>query len=137
VAVGFFIADKTGHVVPAHWSLIATIAATTVVWVSVAYLTAPTPKETLISFYKLVRPAGPGWKAIRAEANLPASPDSLPQSMLGWVLGCSFIYSALFGVGSALYGRTAQAMVMGVVFVLTGFGLLKILPKIWSGKEPT
>src|ERR1041384_278770 len=137
VAVGFFIADKTGHVVPAHWSLIATIAATTVVWVSVAYLTAPTPKETLISFYKLVRPAGPGWKGIRAEADLPASPDSLPQSMLGWVLGCSFIYSALFGVGSALYGRTAQAMVMGVVFVLTGFGLLKILPKIWSGKEPT
>ena len=53
--------------------------------------------------------------------------------MLGWVLGCAFIYSALFGTGSALYGRTAQAAVFAAVFVVSGLGLLRLMPKLWSG----
>ena len=38
--------------------------------------------------------------------------------LLGWVLGCTFVYSTLFGAGSALYGYTTQAAVFGVVWVV-------------------
>jgi len=107
--------------------------ATTVVWVSVAFLSPPTARETLISFYTLVRPAGPGWTSVRAEAGIAASPDSLPQSFLGWLLGCTFVYAALFGVGSALYGHLAPAAVWAVLFVVSGVGLLRLLPKMWAG----
>ena len=135
VALGFAIAAKTGHALPGHISLIITVATTTVVWVAVAYLTSPTDRTTLLSFYKLVRPAGPGWESIRREAGLPPSPDSLPNSLLGWVSGCAFIYSALFGTGSALYGRTPQAILWGVVFLVSGFGLLRLVPRMWGKQE--
>jgi Na+/proline symporter len=109
VALGFFIASKMGHPVPAHVSLLVTIAVTTIVWVATTYATEPTDRPTLVRFYTLVRPAGPGWEPIKSEAGVGPSPDSLPHSLLGWVLGCLFIYSALFGTGSFIYGRTGPA----------------------------
>jgi SSS family solute:Na+ symporter len=136
VAVGFQIAAKAGHAVPGHWSLIATVAATTLVWVTVAFATRPTDRATLVSFYKLVRPAGPGWASVRAEAKVEASPDSLPLALLGWMCGCAFIYSALFGVGSWLYGRTSLAIVWLAVFVVSGVGLLRLLPRMWGARPP-
>src|SRR5207253_9890261 len=83
LALGFAIAARAGHALPGHISLIFTVAITTVVWVAVAYLTSPTDRTTLLSFYKLVRPAGPGWESTRQGAGLPSSPDSLPNSLLG------------------------------------------------------
>ena len=133
VAVGFFVGGKLGHPVDANVSLVITVAVTTVVWVAVTYLTEPHDHATLLAFYKLVRPAGPGWTAIRAESGLGASPDSLPQAMLGWTLGCLFVYSALFGTGSILYGRTPQAIMWIVMFVVSGIGLLMVVPRLWSG----
>jgi Na+/proline symporter len=135
VAVGFAIAAKAGHALPGHISLIITVATTTVVWVTVAYLTPPTDRTTLLSFYKLVRPAGRGWESIRQEAGLPPSPDSLPNSLLGWVCGCAFIYAALFGTGSVLYGRMPQAILWAAVFLVSGFGLLRLVPRMWGKQE--
>jgi SSS family solute:Na+ symporter len=136
VAIGFFVAAKAGHALPAHISLILTVAATTIVWVSVAFLSPPTDRPTLLSFYKLVRPAGPGWRSVQAEAGVGPSPDSLAQSLLGWVLGCTFVYAALFGVGSALYGRTPQALVWGLVFAVSGIWLWRVLSQLWAAKNP-
>jgi hypothetical protein len=133
VAVGFFVARKVGSTIPEHVSLLLTIATTTIVWVAVTFMTKPTSRETLVSFYTLVRPAGPGWKSIRVETGIAASPDSLPMSLLGWVLGCTFVYAALFGAGSFLYGKTSQGAVWLVLFVLSGVGLLLILPRLWQG----
>ena len=59
----------------------------------------------------------------------------MAQSLLGWVLGCAFIYSALFGVGSALYGRTPQAAMWFAVFALSGVSLYRIMPKLWGSSE--
>jgi SSS family solute:Na+ symporter len=134
IAVAFQVASKTGHGVPSWESLIITVLATTIVWVSVAFLSPPTDRATLVSFYKLVRPAGSGWNHVRAEAGVGPSPDSLPQSLLGWVLGCLFIYSALFGVGSALYGRLPQAAMWAVCFVVSGVGLLRIVRRMWAAQ---
>ena len=131
IAAGFFLAGTSGHPVPAHLSLIATVLGTTVVWVSVAFLTAPTDRAVLVRFYRLVRPAGPGWNSVRAEAGTGPSPDGLPQALLGWVLGCLLVYSALFGAGSALYGRITPAVFWGVVLVASAVGLKRLLPAMW------
>jgi Na+/proline symporter len=132
VSTGFFIAAKQGHGVPSHVSLLATVASTTVVWLVVTYLTKPTDAATLEAFYRWVRPAGPGWAAVRAATGLGPSPDSLSQSMLGWVLGCLFVYAALFGTGSILYGKWPQASVWIIVFVVSGGWLVRLLPKLWG-----
>ncbi len=132
IAVGFFLAGKAGHGVPDHVSLIITVLTTTIVWVSVTLMTPPTDRATLVSFYRLVRPSGPGWNSIRQEAGVGPSPDSLANSMLGWVFGCLFIYAALFGTGSFLYGKTTQGIVWLVIFLGSLIGLVRLLPRMWS-----
>ncbi|MGE3491278.1 MAG: sodium:solute symporter family protein [Vicinamibacterales bacterium] len=132
VAVGFFVAGKLGYGVSANTVLLGTVGLTTVAWVSATLLTRPESDATLIGFYKLVRPAGPGWTGIARQAGVAASPDSLPQQLLGWILGCTFVYASLFGAGSALFGLTAQASVWGVVWLASGAGLLRILNRLWK-----
>jgi SSS family solute:Na+ symporter len=132
VAAGFFIAGKMGAHVPDYASLLATVGVTSVVWIAVTLLTEPTDRATLVAFYKLVRPAGPGWKAIRAEAGVGASPDSLPMSLLGWAIGCTMVYSALFGAGSLIYGATAQATVLLSLCALSACALAWLIPRLWA-----
>ncbi len=136
-AAGFFAAAKGGARVPAHVALVASVAATTLVWVAVSYLAPPTDRRTLVAFYERVRPAGPGWAAVRRETTLPPSPDSVPQMLLGWTLGCAFVYAALFGAGSFLYGRTAQGLVWLSILIVSGVGLARLLPRLWSRSKST
>jgi len=135
VAVTFFVLGKAGYGIPAHQSLLITVAATTIVWVTVTLLTQPTERETLVKFYRLVRPAGRGWGPVAAEAGVGPSPDSLPQALLGWVLGCAFIYAGLFGTGSFLYGLKGQGLLWLVVFTVSGLGLFRVVPRLWAGER--
>ena len=52
-------------------------------------------------------------------------------ALMSWVLGCTFVYAALFGVGSFLYGRTSTAIVWTILFVVSGIGLLRLVPRMW------
>ena len=131
VAIAFFVAGKQGHAVPTDVSLIGTVAATTLVWLVVTLVTEPTDHATVLAFYRLVRPAGPGWKRIRDEAGGEPSPDNLPNALLGWVLGCAMVYSALFGVGSLLYGATAQGLTLVASCLLSAIGLARLIPRLW------
>jgi solute:Na+ symporter, SSS family len=135
VATGFFLAARAGHPVPAHLALVTGVLVTTLVWVATAATTAPTARDQLVRFYRLVRPAGPGWGTIPAEAGVGPSPDSMSQSLLGWVLGIAFVYAALFGTGSILYGRTAQATVWLTVFAISGVGLARLVSRMWVRPE--
>src|SRR4051812_666516 len=105
ISIGFFIAQRSGAEISSTVVLLTTIAVTTAVWLMVTYGSRPPDNATLERFYRLVRPAGPGWRAVRERAGLDPSPDSLAHSLLGWALGCVFIYSALFGAGALLFWR--------------------------------
>ena len=137
IALGFFIAKKNGAEISSVTTLLVTVATTTVIWISVTLMTEPADRAKLLSFFELVRPAGPGWKQVAAEARVGASPDGLPQSLLAWVLGCSFVYSALFGVGSFLYAHMPQFYVCLTIMVVSGTGLYKVLQGFWTeGADP-
>ncbi|HSE37964.1 MAG TPA: sodium:solute symporter family protein [Blastocatellia bacterium] len=135
IAVGFFVAGKMDVNIAPHVSLVITVAATTVVWITVTLLTSPADRSKLTEFYRLVQPAGPGWRQVRAEAGASGSPDHLTESLLGWVLGCAFVYAALFGTGSFLYGKIAQGLVWSLIFIVSVFGLSRVLPRIWSSSH--
>ena len=127
VAVGFFVAGKAGAQIPSHVALLVTVGVTSVVWIAVTMLTRPTDRTRLLSFYRKVRPAGPGWTSVRAETGLGPSGDSLPQQFLAWTTGCVLVYSALFAVGNALYGRRALAAVFSVAGVASGILLYRLM----------
>ncbi len=135
IAVAFFIAGKAGFSVASHISLLIGVAITTAVWVAVTFMGPQNDRPILESFYRLVRPAGPGWSSVRATTGLPASPDSLPMSMLAWMLGCLIVYAALFGTGNFLYGRLGIGWMWAGVFIVASLGLARLLPRIWKSGE--
>jgi Na+/proline symporter len=119
--------------------LMITIAITTICWVLAAYLAPQTDRQTLIDFYTKVRPAGPGWEAIRRETGISKEEavrtgDSMPMALIGWVSGCMVIWSALFTVGNILYGRWGNAAGLGLVFVISGLALINVVNKLWDNR---
>ncbi len=120
-----------------HHALLVTIAVTTVCWVATAFLAPPTDRATLIAFYRRVRPFGPGWRPIRDAAGIADDDDAsrhenIPLALLGWFSGCVVVWSALFTVGSVLYGRWPQAAFLTGVFLLSGFTLLRVINRLWD-----
>jgi Na+/proline symporter len=130
LAVGFYVARHRGLEWGSHYTLVISIAVTTVIWIAVAFLTPQTAPETLARFYALIRPGGPGWKAIRAATGLPGSSDNLPAGMLAALLGAIAIWSALFATGCFLYGQSTRGVVLTAIAVATGIGCIRLLAKM-------
>ena len=132
LALALFVGERAGLVVPAHLSLIATVAITTAVWLAATWLTAPTDPQTLRRFYQLARPAGPGWAAIRRECGNLAPFDDLRAGFLGWIASCVFVYSALFGTGHLLMGHTGRALLSLVIMVASGVTMWRSMARMWA-----
>ena len=134
-AVTLKIAEIPAYI-PAHWALIITVAFTTGCWLVAAYFAPQTNQKTLLSFFKKVRPFGPGWNHIREVAG-PAAPgeavaDNIPLALLGWVVGCTTIWSSLFMVGNYLYGRMLEGHILLGVFIVAGSILVAVVNKLWT-----
>ncbi len=137
VSVVLLVLSKNGMALSTHKALLVTVAVTTVSWVLTAFLGPETDRAVLTSFYEKVRPFGPGWTKVREAAGLPRSAstnarDNIPLALLGWFAGCTAIWSALFTVGSFLYGRMPQAFLLLAVFVVSGLALLYVGQRLWS-----
>jgi hypothetical protein len=92
--------------------MIVTVTLTTIAWLAVTWLTRPEPDATLQTFYRHVRPQGPGWKPVASAVGDLAIPGSLPLELLNALLGCVMIYSALFGVGEILLGTVSRGLIL-------------------------
>jgi len=142
ISVALLVARKSGLAVPTHLALLITIGVTTLCWVATAFLGPGTDRKTLVEFYKKVRPFGPGWKSVRAEAGITedearGTHESFPLALVGWSMGVATIWSALFLVGNILYGRWAYAAVLGGVFVVCGLILIRVVNRLWVAAKTT
>jgi Na+/proline symporter len=140
VSIGLLVLARRGIHVSTHVALILTVCVTTVSWVATALVGPETDHRVLVDFYRRVRPFGPGWARIRAEAGVSEADarvtgDNIPLALLGWVAGCTVIWSALFTVGSFLYGRTGHGVALLAVFTLSGLVLLQVIRQLWAGGE--
>lgn len=137
VSVGLLILHRNGVELKPHMPMLITIAITTVCWVAAAYLAPQTNEETLIAFYKRVRPFGPGWKYIRLKAGISETEatttgENIPMALLGWVAGCTVIWSGLFSLGNFIYGRTGMALLLAAVFTFSSLVLIYVVNKLWA-----
>ena len=138
VSMALLVLHRRGIAFSTDQALLITIAVTTAIWVLTAYAGPQTRRETLIAFYRKVRPFGPGWKRIRAEAGIAedetvAAGDNIPMALLGWLAGCTAIWSGLFTVGNVLYHRPNYAVPLAIVFAGSGAVLIRIVQKLWRG----
>ncbi len=93
--------------------MLITVGISTVVWLSTTFLTKSENEETLLNFYRKVRPGGNLWRPIAKKAPEIKTDGGIGWNLLDWSAGIVLIYSALFGVGKFILGSTG-----------TGLGLL-------------
>src|SRR5438105_2731567 len=105
------------------WVMLVTVAVSTVVWLVVTFATAPEPESILQSFYRRVRPGGPGWARVSEAAGYGR--EGIPGGALAWtnwIAGIVAVYSSLFGIGKLVLGDMAQGLVMlGIAVVAFGW----------------
>ena len=106
---------------------------TSIVWVTVTFLTKPETDETLRRFYKKTTPGGPGWARI-----LNTFPDTsfienenkkkwtVPSGILAMILGCFMVYGAMFATGNFLYGNYKLASGILLLVIFSVFLLIKL-----------
>jgi Na+/proline symporter len=135
-SVVLLILAKNGVHFSTHVALLVTIAITTVCWLLTAYFGPETDRTTLIEFYRKVRPVGPGWAPIRAAAGAGGSRDAasenIPLGLLGWVAGCTAVWSSLFAVGNFLYGRTNYMLILTAIFIVAAAVLVLVVRRMWG-----
>ncbi len=137
ISVAFLALARAGVAVSTPAALVLTVVFTTLCWVATAYLGPETDRKTLVAFYTRVRPFGPGWARIRAMAGEAArgqrpAGENIPLALLGWVAGCTVIWSSLFVVGNLLYGRLDYAMALLVTFAVSGVALVHVVRRLWN-----
>ena len=93
------------------WIMISTVAVTTVAWVATTFLTSPEPNAVLDSFYRRVRPGGPGWRQV--SERLGFGRESIPGGALAWtnwIAGIIAVYATLFGLGKLVFGELGAGL---------------------------
>ncbi len=102
--------------------MLVTVGITTIVWVTVTFMTGAEPAEKLIAFYRRVRPEGPGWNGIAAQAGLAEehAKGRLSLQFVNWILGCVLIYASLFGIGKLIFKEWVTGALFLVVAIVAG-----------------
>jgi len=117
------------------------VGLTTLSWLITAYVGPQTDRATLISFCQKVKPAGPGWTDIRAEAGISdaeiSQENRIGSAFVGWISGCALIWGSLFAIGNFLYAsgdpqRLTMAWVLTAVTLVSGYVLLKTTQQLWA-----
>ena len=117
------------------------VGITTLSWLIAAYVGPQTDRATLIAFCQKVKPAGPGWTDIRAEAGISdaeiAQENRIGSAFIGWIAGCALIWGSLFAIGNFLYAsgdpkRLTMAWVLTAVTLVSGTVLLKVTQQLWA-----
>jgi hypothetical protein len=111
---------------------VAGVGITTVGWLVVTLLTPPAEESTLRSFYEKHRPFGKGWRRVLALGPEDPGPDrgGVAAGFLGWFLGLTAVYGALFGTGFLLYGNLSAGLVALAVAAVAMGWVFRVLPKV-------
>lgn len=121
-----------------YWNiikLVGVVILTSATWIIVTFLTKPVNDDTLRSFYKKIKPGGPGWKKVireAAEAGVPITSEKskawdVPVGILCMMLGCVTVYSALFATGYWIYGNITVAVLLTALAIIAAY----LLTKTW------
>ena len=102
------------------WTMIINVAITTVVWLTVTFMTKPESQEVLVAFYRRTRPSVAGWRPIgKLAPEVKPSGDGW-SNMVDWLAGCVLIYGVLFGTGKLLLHETGIGLALLAVGLAGG-----------------
>ncbi len=100
------------------WMVLITVAASTLAWLLVTWWTAPEAPQTLLRFYRRVRPSPTFWGPIARQAPEITPRHDEGSNFLDWLAGCVMIYATLFGAGKIIFGQRG----LGLLFLAAAAG---------------
>lgn len=100
-------------------SLFIIVPATTLVWLTVTYLTKPTDEKVLISFYRRVYPGGALWKKISSKLPEIKEEKVFVSMFINWIFGVILVYSILFGTGKLIFGELTEFFIYSAAAVIS------------------
>ena len=65
---------------PSYWRFPLIVGITTIIWLSVTFVTQPESKKTLRNFYRRIQPGGSGWKSVVESASADGEKLSMRRS---------------------------------------------------------
>jgi solute:Na+ symporter, SSS family len=111
------------------FSLFYIVGFTTIAWLAATFLTRPTDKETLLSFYRRVRPGGKLWKPISDELPEVVPNFNFRDLFICWIAGVIMVYMALFGMGKLIFGQHLLAIVYFIVVAVCAYTIGRMIRK--------
>ncbi|MGQ0814733.1 MAG: sodium:solute symporter family protein [Gemmatimonadota bacterium] len=105
--------------------LLVTAGITLVIWVPIMLLTKPESDEKLDSFYRRVRPGGPGWQRQRERTGI-APAQNLGKDIQRVCAGILILYGSMFTIGGLLLYRWGTMLLM-LIMAGAGFAWLRKL----------
>lgn len=113
------------------------VLVTSVIWITVTYITPAEDKSVLQTFYQKIQPGGPGWKKVIDEAekeNINITDDSqgwsVPSGITAMLLGCVMIYGAMFATGYWIYGEYTRASIITMISAVFAALLVRTWKKV-------
>ena len=130
----FLFGAETG-LMPDWAELPFVMLVTSIIWLTVTFMTQPETNEVLKNFYKKIQPGGPGWRKVVNEAannsqkvGLTEEKWAVPSGLKAMLLGVVLIYTIMFATGYWIYGKTNLALVLTASALVAGL----LLVKVWS-----
>ena len=103
---------------------------TTIVWLSVTFLTSPESKECLINFYLKIKPGGPGWNKIVGADKIDTKQWNVPNGIIAMLYSLIMIYCILFATGYFIYGNNYTAICLTFIAVFCSYNVIKMWKKL-------
>jgi Na+/proline symporter len=92
-----------GFGIKSPYTLYPIVFGTTLVWVTITFLTKPTDETKLISFYKRTYPGGLGWARIKKLLPEVEQKNRFGKMFIRWIMGIILVYAFLFGMGKMFF----------------------------------
>ncbi len=111
-------------------TLFIIVPITTLVWLTVTFLTKPVDEKVLHSFYEKVHPGGVLWTKISSALPHVKSDTGFLSMFLNWIFGVILVYSILFGTGKLIFGE----MITAVMYFAASFVSVFVIYRNLSNK---
>ncbi len=118
--------------------IVSGVLLTSVLWISVTFLTPPVDDKTLLNFYKKIKPGGFGWKKLILRAKLEGHSTEkeldlkwdVPTGILCMILGSIAVYGVLFATGYFIYSNWLWGSIFSAISLISSFALFKSWGKL-------
>ncbi|MHC4155414.1 MAG: sodium:solute symporter family protein [Planctomycetota bacterium] len=108
--------------------VVVTVAAVTLVWVTVTLLTSrKTPDQHTVAFYAKMRIPGPGWKKAAQMAGVEPIAGEFVRNLIAWLLCVVFIFSATLGLGKFILLQWKCGLVFVAAAIVAGCALRRTM----------